>query len=160
MDELKRMEHLFRQAMDGQPWHGPSLAIVLQGVDARTAAARPIDGAHSIWEITLHLTGWTREVSNRLRGRSPGIPPEGDWPKSESIDENRWKAVRADLFEAHQELIAELLRLPPSRLDENVGAERDAPLGSGVSYREMVLGALQHDAYHSGQMAVLQKRRG
>ncbi|HEY7818948.1 MAG TPA: DinB family protein, partial [Vicinamibacteria bacterium] len=62
MDELKRMEHLFRQAMDGQPWHGPSLAIVLQGVDARTAAARPIDGAHSIWEITLHLTGWTREV--------------------------------------------------------------------------------------------------
>jgi hypothetical protein len=158
MDELKRMEHLFRQAIEGQPWHGPSLASVLQGVDARTASARPIDGAHSIGEITLHLTGWTREVSSRLRGNEPGNPPAGDWPEGGSLAEDRWKAIRADLFRAHEELIADLLRLPPSRLDENVGGNRDAPLGTGVSYREMILGALQHDAYHSGQIAVLQKR--
>jgi hypothetical protein len=30
-------------------------------------------------------------------------------------------------------------------------------LGTGVSYREVILGVLQHDAYHAGQTALLEK---
>ena len=122
------------------------------------AAARPLEGSHSIWEIVLHLTGWTREVASRLEGKEPEPPAPGDWPEPGPVDDARWDAARADLVSAHEELISALPRFPPSRLAERVGGERDAPLGTGVSYREMILGALQHDAYHAGQISLLKKR--
>jgi hypothetical protein len=45
-----------RRAFWGESWHGPSVREVLAGVSAEDAAAHPIAGAHSIWEIVLHLT--------------------------------------------------------------------------------------------------------
>jgi uncharacterized damage-inducible protein DinB len=158
MDETDRLARLFRETIAGKPWHGPSLESLLEGVDARAAAALPLDGAHSIWEIVLHLTAWTREVANRLEGKEPRPPAEGDWPETGPVDEATWNAARADLFSAHEALIEALASFPEARLDERVGGERDAPLGTGVSYREMILGVLQHDAYHAGQVALLKKR--
>ena len=157
MSEIDRLSHLLREAIDGTPWHGPSLRSALDGIDVAAAAARPIAQAHSAWEIVLHLTGWTREVANRLEGKGPGPPALGDWPEIGPVDEGRWNAARDDLFSAHEELVAALGRFPESRLSDRIGGARDAPLGTGVSYREMILGALQHDAYHSGQIALLKK---
>ena len=157
VDEIDRISHLLGEAVDGKPWHGPSLGTVLNGIDATAAAARPLEGAHSIWEIVLHLTGWTREVANRLEGKGPEPPALGDWPETGPVDEARWDAARADLVSAHEELSTALAQFPPSRLSERVGRARDAPLGTGVSYREMILGALQHDAYHAGQISLLRK---
>ena len=154
MRETERLARLFREAISGQPWHGPSLAAVLEGLDAAMAAARPIDSAHSIGEIVLHLTGWTREVARRLDGGTPQPPASGDWP---ALDEVEWSAARADLFSAHEELLAALARFADAQLDGVIGGERDAPLGAGVSYRDMILGALQHDAYHGAQIAILRK---
>jgi hypothetical protein len=154
MRETERLSSLFREAISGQPWHGPSLAAVLEGVDAAMASARPIDSAHSIGEIVLHLTGWTREVARRLDGGTPAPPAGGDWP---ALDEVEWTTARADLFSAHEDLLSALARFPDSRLDDVIGGERDAPLGTGVSYRDMILGALQHDAYHGAQIALVRK---
>jgi hypothetical protein len=154
MRETERLAGLFREAISGEPWHGPSLAAVLEGVDAAMASARPIESAHSIGEIVLHLTGWTREVARRLDGGVPAPPASGDWP---ALDEAGWSAARANLFSAHEELLEALARFPDSRLDAVIGGERDAPLGTGVSYRDMILGALQHDAYHGAQIALLRK---
>ena len=50
-----------------------------------------------------------------------------------------------------------LAALPPARLDAVVGGERDAPLGAGVTYRVMLHGVAQHDAYHGGQMSLLRR---
>jgi hypothetical protein len=94
---------------------------------------------------------------SRLEGKEPRPPALGDWPETGPVDDARWDAARADLFSAHQELVAALGRFPASRLSERIGGERDAPLGTGVSYREMTLGVLQHDAYHSGQISLLKK---
>lgn len=65
-----------RQVYDGDPWHGYSITAVLEGVDAETAALRSIPHGHTIWELVLHMTGWTREVASRVRGASPKPPPE------------------------------------------------------------------------------------
>jgi uncharacterized damage-inducible protein DinB len=157
VNEIDRLSHLIREAVDGKPWHGPSLQSALEGIDVAAAAAHPLEGAHSIWEIVLHLIGWTREVANRLEGNEPRPPALGDWPETGPVDEGRWGAARADLFFSHQDFIAALRRFPAPRLSERVGFERDAPLGTGVSYREMILGALQHDAYHAGQIGLLKK---
>jgi len=157
VNEIDRLSQVIREAVDGKPWHGPSLRSALEGIDVVAAAARPLGGAHSIWEIVLHLSGWTREVASRLEGAEPRPPALGDWPETGAVDEGRWAAARADLFSSHDDLISTLRRFPARRLPERVGGERDAPLGTGVSYREMIFGALQHDAYHAGQLALLKK---
>ncbi len=153
LDELER-------AWDGDPWHGSPLAAILADVTAEAAVARPIAAAHSIWEITLHLTGWTREVTRRIRGGAAGLPAGGDWPPVGAATPAAWdEAVRA-LGAAHRELLAAVGELPPGRLAERVGDTRDAPLGSGVSHAVTLHGLAQHHAYHGGQIALLSKAAG
>jgi hypothetical protein len=146
-----------RLAHDGPAWHGAALAENLDGINAEQAASRPLPDAHSVWEIVLHVTGWTREVTRRLAGGEPGPPAEGDWPAVGRVSEQAWVRAREALGEAHAALAAAVERFPEARWRDPVGAERDAPLGTGVSYTAMVAGLLQHDAYHGGQVGLLRK---
>lgn len=139
----------------GDAWHGPAVRKVLQGVTAARAAARPIPGAHSIWEIVLHMAGWAGEVRQRLRGGVPGLPADGDWPAQGAGDE-AWERALQALREAHEGLMAEIGASAVERWGETVGT-LDTPLGTGVTLREMIHGIVQHDAYHAGQIVMLKK---
>jgi uncharacterized damage-inducible protein DinB len=144
-----------RLAESGPAWHGAALAENLDGIDAAQAASRPVPEGHSIWEIVLHMIGWTQEVVRRLQGGAPGQPVEGDWPAVGRVSEEAWSRARAALNEAHAALADAVNRFPESRWTERVGGERDAPLGTGVSYAAMVSGLVQHAAYHGGQIGLL-----
>jgi hypothetical protein len=148
-----------RRSIGGDAWHGSSLLVTLQGVDAGVAAARPIAAAHSIWEIALHAAGWMREVARRLDGGAPGEPAGGDWPSARK-GEAAWRAAIADIHAAGDELLRALGRFPAERLDETVGGPRDPALGAGVSYRVTLHGAAQHNAYHGGQISLLRRALG
>ena len=63
-----------KRSFDGDAWHGPSVKEVLDGVDEE-AAKRKLPGVHSIWELALHIAGWTGEVALRLEGKAPSEPP-------------------------------------------------------------------------------------
>lgn len=146
------------RAVAGQPWHGPSLAILLEGVTARDAAARPVANAHSMWELVLHLTAWTEEVARRLGGAAPGEPAMGDWPEVPTpADEEAWRAARAALTASHAHVLEALAACPAERLPSRVGTTEDAALGAGMSHRAMVRGLAQHHAYHGGQLALLRR---
>lgn len=146
-----------RMAYDGPAWHGPGLREILADVDATQAAARPVAGAHTIWELVVHMTAWTREVGRRLRGSDPALPPEGDWPAVDLVSDESWDAARTALADAHDLLARSVDAFPASKLATAVGAQRDAPLGTGVSFTEMLHGLVQHDAYHGGQVSLLKK---
>ena len=146
-----------RLAHDGPTWHGAALAENLDGVSAEPAASRPLPDAHSVWEIVLHMTGWTREVARRLEGGEPALPMEGDWPAVGPVSQQAWASAREALGEAHITLAAAVARFPEARWSDRVGGERDAPLGTGVSYAAMLAGLVQHDAYHGGQVGLLRK---
>ncbi|HYD51386.1 MAG TPA: DinB family protein [Gemmatimonadaceae bacterium] len=150
VDQLERAFH-------GGAWHGPSVLEALNAVTAATAAARPIADAHSIWEIVLHLTGWKHEVCRRVEGADPGMPSNGDWPEPEAPSEDAWVTAREELEAAHRRLIAATRLMQETRLGDMVGAHRDSPLGTGVSFHAMLLGVAQHDAYHAGQVVLLKK---
>jgi len=82
-------------------WHGPALAEVLDGVDAAGARARPIAGAHSIWEIVLHITSWADIARQRIHGEATGDPPpEQDWPPVPAADAD-WSATLDRLRDSH-----------------------------------------------------------
>jgi len=140
----------------GEPWHAYSTRRILEGITARQAAATPGGGAHSIWEIVLHMTGWTREVVARLRGHEPGDPAEGDWPAPGETTEARWQAALAALDAAQRELSEAVAAVPNSDWDQRLGSH-DAALGTGKTRLETLEGLAVHHGYHAGQIALLKR---
>ena len=55
MNEIERIVDQLRRAFEGNAWSGPSVLEVLAGVAPEQAAAKPVPGAHSIWENVLHI---------------------------------------------------------------------------------------------------------
>jgi uncharacterized damage-inducible protein DinB len=151
VDQLKR-------AHAGDPWHGSSRAALLADVTADEARRRPAPSVHSIWELVLHMTAWTREVTRRLQGRNAAEPEMGDWPALPPVpDDAAWQAALSALDAAHVALRDTVRGLDAARLAERVGDERNAALGTGVTVAQTINGLVQHDAYHSGQIAVVKK---
>jgi len=144
-DELDRMAH-------GGAWHGPAIAEALDGVTARDAATRPVAGAHTIWEIVLHMTAWAAEVERRLWQRATQLTGEEDWPPVGATTEATWDEARSGLVDAHRRLRQAIREFPQSRLQELVPEATE-----GGSFYVMLHGLAQHDAYHTGQIAILKR---
>ena len=157
MSEREQLLQELKKAHDGEPWHGSSRAAILSDVSLNEATRHPDGGAHSIWQLVLHMRAWTSEVARRVREGNPREPAEGDWPPVGAPSEEGWRAAVAGLESAHADLAAAVRGLHEGQLDERVGGQRDAPLGTGVTHREMLHGLAQHDAYHSGQIALLKR---
>ena len=121
------------------------------------AAARPIRHVHSVWEIVLHMTAWKKEVRRRLSGAPAGEPEDGDWPEVPSPTAEAWQAALDRLQQAHDALVAAVRQLPESKLFEPTNDPRNRETGSGVSYYVLLHGIVQHDVYHSGQIALVRK---
>ncbi len=155
MTEIDRIIDQLQREHGGDPWHGSPLLEILQGVTAGQAAAKPLQGAHSIWELVLHITAWKGEVRKRLSGAPSGEPEEGDWPAVGAPTVDRWNEARERLQKAHDALLAAVRQLPESRLFEATNDPRNPPLGTGVSYYVLLHGLVQHDVYHSGQIGML-----
>jgi uncharacterized damage-inducible protein DinB len=151
--ELERLEEQIRRAFAGGAWHGPSVLEALADVTPETAAARPIAGAHGIWELALHLAGTYRLVLRRLGGEDAQLAPEEDWPPVPEASEAHWRQAIQSLVELNREVRAAVLRFDPARLDQ--------PLSAGAPYTAYTqfIGITQHDLYHTGQIAVLKKAR-
>lgn len=151
--ETCRLADQLERAFRGGAWHGPSLDEALHGVDAATAAARPIGEAHSIAEITGHVGFWIDAARRRMEGEEiTNVPPEVDFPQGGAKDEPAWRATLANLEQAHRRLHAAILELDDDALDGPVA-------GSDPTVRGQLLGILQHNAYHAGQIVVLKKAR-
>lgn len=157
MNEISRITHLLEAEHDGDPWHGSSLAAILDGISHAQAAARPIPGGHSIWELVLHLAAWKNEVRRRLAGGAAAEPLEGDWPAVGEQTAERWSEAREHLDLAHRLLVSAIKAFPEADLYTPSRDTRDHGLGLGVSYYELLHGLVQHDTYHAGQIALLKK---
>ena len=153
----EQLESVLRKAAEGDAWFGSNTTDLLAGVTARQAATRPSQSIHSIWEIVLHMTAWASEVERRLGGTSPQVPAEGDWPKIADTSEGAWMATVEAYRATNRRLGTRIREFGEARWGEVVGEERVPELGTGVSWTEMVLGVLQHNVYHTGQIGLVRK---
>jgi len=150
MKETERIADQLSRAFAGPAWHGSSLRELLADVDAKRAAARPA-GAHSVWEVVLHIAAWDAAMRRRLAGERAEIyQTDLDWPKVFDTSETAWQQTLAQLTQAHDELRQAITELDEARLDE--------PILEGMpSVYVSLHGVIQHDLYHAGQIAVLLK---
>ena len=157
MSEPARLADLMDRVMTGDPWHAGNARALLDGVTAEDAVRTPVPGAHSIWQLVLHMTGWAREVHARLEGGAAGEPAAGDWPAVSEASSAAWDRDRRTLFEVHAALAAAIRRTPAERLDEPVVDHRDPAAGTGLSKYLTLHGLVHHSVYHAGQIALLRR---
>jgi uncharacterized damage-inducible protein DinB len=150
VDELER-EHA------GDPWHGSPLQQILEGIDHRQAATRPLPGAHTIWELVLHMISWKNEVRRRIGGAPAAVPLEGDWPTPPNATAQAWSDTLAALEASHRSLVSSVSSLPEEQLFKPTNDPRDRESGAGVDHYVLLHGIVQHDVYHAGQIALLKK---
>jgi len=154
INEVARIGDQFRRAFDGEAWHGPSVLALLDGVTAQQAAAHPILGAHSIWELTMHIEAWERACLRRLNGDPARLTDEEDWRPINDKSDAAWESTKQQLLETHRELLEAIAKLDESRLNEPIITNADTPYSSVYV---TLHGGVQHDLYHAGQIAMLKK---
>ena len=147
-----QLSNHIKRTVAGPMWHGPALDELLASVSSDQAAARPITGAHSIWEIVLHVTAWAEIALARLHGQRTGDPaPDEDWPPVRGSDAAaNWQAALERLRESYRALATDTRRLEPSAFDEKVA-------GADYSVSNLLHGVIEHGTYHGGQIALLKR---
>jgi len=147
-----QLSNHIKRTVAGPMWHGPSLDELLGSVSSDQAAARPVTGAHSIWEIVLHVTAWAEIARARLHGQRTGDPaPDEDWPPVPGSDAAaNWQAALERLRESYRALATDTRRLEPSAFDEKVS-------GADYSVSNLLHGVIEHGTYHGGQIALLKR---
>jgi uncharacterized damage-inducible protein DinB len=153
MSETARLADQIRRAFDGDAWHGDSVVELLQGVNAKMAAAHPIKNAHSIWELVLHIAAWDGAVKKRTGGTAIQLSGEQNFPLVKDTSEAAWHKAIEDAKQAHSELVKAVAAFPDSRLQEQVPGKTE----SYYNFFYMFSGIVQHELYHAGQIALLKK---
>lgn len=148
--ESDRICQQMKQAFSGEAWHGPSVMEILEGVTASVASAKPIPGAHSIWEIVLHLTATQGLLLRRMKGNAVGLTPEEDWPPAPEATEEAWQFAVEALKDRERQLTDAVAGFPSDRLDEPL-------VPGGSSAYNNFHGHLQHNLYHAAQMGLLKR---
>ena len=152
----KLAAELYRSVFE-DPWHGSSLKDILDNCSAAKVYQRPVKDAHNIIELVLHLNSWTEEIISRLEDNPPSEPAQGDWPTPAKETEEYWNETTSKFYSGTKMLISILENISDEKLDKMIGEERSQEFGTGFTAAEMVIGLLQHNAYHAGQISLLNK---
>ncbi len=151
MSEVSTLKGILRSTANGPAWHGPSVAETLEGITADQAASNPLKGAHSIWELVLHMDAW-QVFALRMCEGNPVEMLEGDadWPPVDSTDESAWVKAKVALAN-HAQRLNELL----DEWDDN--KLREPVPGREFPFKVLLHGVAHHNIYHAGQIALLKK---
>jgi len=147
MRAIERILDQLNAAYGGVAWHGPALRQLLEDVGEEAARAKPVAGAHSIFEIVTHVRAWMDVTSERLAGTPRELTTEEDWS---DVTRTSWPAALEELDHAQSRVCDAVARLSADDLDRKVA-------GKPYSVYVLVHGLIQHNLYHAGQIALLKK---
>jgi hypothetical protein len=112
---------------------------------------RPIEGRHTIWELTEHISFWMEEVYKSVRDHT-GLKPDMDnnWPEMGATEEE-WQLSVKRLEAAVNMVLDSLATWRDEELYKVVPGEK-------YTYKQMLHGVVHHNLYHAGQINVLKKK--
>lgn len=150
MNEVERIANQIDFAYRDGFWGGGSIRDLFRNFAASEAASYPISGAHSAWEIALHLAAWYDIFRSRIVNKDVEYHDETDWPTPAVTTEANWTTALDDLDQAHKALVDAVTKVEVVKLHELVSAKK-------FTVYEMLHGVSQHDHYHAGQVMMLKK---
>lgn len=149
MRETERIAALYESFYAGDCWIGLNFRQAMDHVDANMAQRKTQDTFNSIWQLVNHLIYWRETVIIRLQGIL-GHPPMNDFYEPENTSEDEWHATLQRFEAVNNDLLAAIRSFDDARLDEPSPQK-------GQCYYQLLMGSLQHDAYHLGQIIMMKK---
>lgn len=147
MTEINRIVQLFEVLQHGDCWVGTNFRDALKGVDGERAIRLVPNSRNSIWLLVAHLIHWRLVVVNRLNG-SDALPVVPDFRLPVEVSDRSWQQTLLDFEGAYHELRKTLLHFPEEKLHL-------PSIKAGQTHYQLIMGCLQHDAYHLGQIMLL-----
>lgn len=150
--EINQLIEQLSDAFEGDPWFGRNVKILLAEVDETTAFEK-IKDQHSIVELVWHMITWREFTINCLQpspNRNLKYYEELDWRELDHNDSSSWQHGLQRLDQTQAELIR-LLQKQDDTILENKVNERN------YNFRKLINGIIQHDIYHLGQIAYINK---
>jgi uncharacterized damage-inducible protein DinB len=151
--EIVQLQDQLIDAYQGEPWFGRNAKQLLGDVDKETAFVK-LNGQHSIVELVWHMITWREFTINCLEKSSEYDLKHFenlDWRKLDHDDKSLWKQGLDILDATQNRLIIVLQQQDDAILEQNV-SER------AYNYRKLINGIIQHDIYHLGQIAYINKQ--
>lgn len=149
MPQINRIAKLFADLQHGDCWIGINFKEALYGVDAALASKSISNHSNNIWQLVFHITYWRTSVMNRLNGTLEP-PPFKDFTLPEELNEANWKQTIQDFETAYHQLRSTILNFKQEHLDNPSPRPEQ-------TYFQLIMGCLQHDAYHLGQIVLIKK---
>ena len=149
--EILLIAEQLKDSFGGEPWFGRSITALLRDVTEESALQQPA-GQHSILELLWHMVTWREFVISRLQPDEKPLEyfEENDWRTLDHTDKMLWQAGLNKLHETQTLLLQLLSKQEDALLDATVP-------GRKYDYRKLLYGIVQHDIYHTGQIACITK---
>ena len=141
-----------QSVLEGHPWYGRSVYEILNEVDASKVFIKPGSHPHALADLLYHMITWAGFTQKRIEKdkiESLAAFEAMDW---RDIDPSvhTWQKGVAELRAIHEKIIILLQSKNDAFLDEKVDYRE-------YNFRYLLNGLIQHNIYHSGQVAYLNK---
>ena len=157
--EIKTLISSLQHVLQGQPWFGRSVYQILEEIKEEIKNDKvyinPNDNSHSLIDLLYHMITWAEFTQNRIEKE-----PIADMDSFEATD---WRKIDPALHDWQKGLTA--LKASHNKIIELLQTKEDAFLEQKVDYRKynfryLINGLIQHNIYHLGQIAYVNKLLG
>ena len=150
--EIQSIIRNLQNTLSGEPWFGRAVYPIMEEVDASKVYTKPNGTEHSLIELLYHMITWAGFTLGKLDNNASVnlIQSEDlDWRE---IDPgvHSWAAGLEKFRKIHEKIISSL----ETKDDEFLSGMVE---GRKFNYRFMLNGLIQHNIYHLGQVAYLNK---
>jgi uncharacterized damage-inducible protein DinB len=152
--EINLIIKKYNKVYMGSPWYGNSLMSILDKVNLGKVFVKPSGKkTNSIAEITAHIIGWREFLLSRLSEKHQFHLTQKEtfnWKRIDKNERTAWKSLLKRMDVIQNEIIKIL-----NNSDDEILTLRVRDRKFKMKY--LLNGVLQHDIYHIGQIAALNK---
>lgn len=150
--EVQSIIRNLQNTLSGEPWFGRAIYPILEEADKSEVYSKPNNTGHSLIELLYHMITWAEFCLKQLENTSPQEVKEVESRDWQEIDpkNHSWKNEMSEFRKNHEQIISILETKEDSILKEIVP-------GREFNFRFMLNGLIQHNIYHLGQIAYLNK---
>ena len=136
----------------GEPWFGRPVYELLQEIDPSIVYTKPNNNSHSLIELLYHMITWAEFTLKRIEGdkeQDLGAFEQMDWREIKPTV-HTWEKGLKEYKKVHNTIVALLETKDDEFLKEIVDYRK-------YNFRFLLNGLIQHNIYHAGQIAYLNK---
>jgi uncharacterized damage-inducible protein DinB len=150
--EVQSIISNLERVMSGQPWFGRPVYSIMEETDPAKVSIQPGKSGHSLLELLYHMITWADFTLKSLEADEKTditAIEKMDW---RTIDPSlhSWKKGMEDFKSIHEKIIQLLNKKDDTFLPEMVRHRQ-------YNFRFLLNGLIQHNIYHLGQIAYINK---